>query len=54
MKPDSMDLRQRVLQDCESGLAIRQVAHNYRVSTAWSLSMKPGPAPTWPADTGER
>jgi transposase len=35
MKTYSMDLRQRVLQDADEGISIREVARKYRVSTAW-------------------
>jgi transposase len=64
MKPYSMDLRQRVLEDCDSGLSTQQVAHKYRVSTAWIRRLKQrrkqtgsiqprkgrtGPKPSWDA-----
>ena len=60
MKPYSMDLRERVLQDCDDGLPTQAVADKYRVSTAWvrrlkqrraagqgveSLRGRPGPKP---------
>src|SRR5262245_53939007 len=35
MQAYSLDLRERVLQDCDSGLLIIDVALKYRVSTAW-------------------
>lgn len=35
MKSYSMDLRERVLADCDSGLEVRQVAVKYRVSESW-------------------
>lgn len=35
MKLDSMDLRVRVLADCDAGLEVRQVAVKYRVSESW-------------------
>lgn len=35
MKAYSMDLRERVLQDCDGGLEVRQVAVKYRVSESW-------------------
>jgi hypothetical protein len=38
MKPYSMALHQRVLQDCDVGLTTQQVAHKYRVSTAWGTT----------------
>lgn len=62
MKPYSMDLRQRVLQDCDAGLATKQVAAKYRVSASWVRRLKqrrrqtgqvapatprPGPKPSW-------
>jgi transposase len=62
MKPYSMDLRQRVLQDCDAGLPTQQVASKYRVRTAWVRRLKqrrrqtgevaprsarPGPKPSW-------
>jgi transposase len=62
MKPYSMDLRQRVLDDWDAGLPTQQVADKYRVSTAWVRRLKqrrrqsgevaprsarPGPKPSW-------
>jgi transposase len=35
MKAYSMDLRERVLEDCDGGLETRQVAVKYRVSESW-------------------
>src|ERR1700675_4969879 len=35
MAPYSMDLRKRVLEDCESGLASKDVAAKFRVSRSW-------------------
>jgi transposase len=35
MKSYSMDLRERVLMDCDAGLEVRQVAVKYRVSESW-------------------
>ena len=40
MKPYSMDLRQRVLADCDAGLPTKVVADKYRVSTAWVRRLK--------------
>ena len=40
MKAYSMDLRQRVLADCDKGLATGQVAAKYSVSTAWVRRLK--------------
>jgi transposase len=60
MKAYSMDLRQRVLADCDDGLTTSAVAAKYRVSPAWVRRLKqrrrqagevaprqgrPGPAP---------
>jgi transposase len=60
MKAYSMDLRERVLADCDAGLPTKAVADKYRVSTAWVRRLKqrrredgsiqprtatPGPAP---------
>jgi transposase len=61
MTPYSMDLRQRVLKDCDAGLGTRAVAQKYSVSESWVRRLKqrrredgsiaprtatPGPAPT--------
>src|SRR4029450_2321379 len=35
-----MHLRERVLLDCDAGLATQQVANKYRVSTAWVRRLK--------------
>lgn len=35
MKAYSMDLRERVLADCDAGMEVRQVAVKYRVSESW-------------------
>ena len=35
MAPYSMDLRTRVLADCEAGLAAKDVAAKFRVSRSW-------------------
>jgi transposase len=40
MKPYSMDLRERVLQDCDGGLPTQAVADKYRVSPAWVRRLK--------------
>jgi|SRR5579884_962689 len=62
MKPYSMDLRQRVLADCDAGLPTAEVATKYRVSASWVRRLKqrrrdtgvvvprttrPGPKPSW-------
>ena len=62
MKPYSMDLRQRVLTDCDAGLTTAQVAAKYTVSPAWARRLKQrrretgqvaprdarhGPKPSW-------
>jgi transposase len=67
MKPYSMDLRQRVLTDCDAGLTTAQVAAKYTVSPAWVRRLKqrrrqtgevapraarPGPPPSWGAYAG--
>jgi transposase len=64
MQPYSMDLRQRVLADCDGGLATKAVAEKYRVSRSWVRRLKqrrretgavapragrPGPKPSWGA-----
>ncbi len=61
MKPYSMDLRVRVLADCDAGLGTNRVAEKYSVSPAWVRRLKqrrrehgeigprcgkPGPKPT--------
>jgi transposase len=65
MKPYSMDLRERVLRDCDGGLGTEAVARKYSVSTAWVRRLKqrrregggvgpraatPGPPPALAAD----
>ena len=40
MKPYSMDLRQRVLQDCDGGLPTKAVADKYKVSDSWVRKLK--------------
>jgi transposase len=35
MRPYSLDLRERVLEDCDGGMLVIDVAKKYRVSTAW-------------------
>jgi transposase len=39
-KAYSMDLRQRVIADCDAGLGTRAVASKYRVSPAWVRRLK--------------
>ncbi len=36
----SMDLRRRVINDCDAGLQTKQVAHKYSVSPAWVRRLK--------------
>jgi transposase len=40
MKPYSMDLRQRVLADCDAGLPTQAVAAKYTVSDSWVRKLK--------------
>jgi transposase len=40
MRAYSMDLRQRVLADCDKGLATLEVASKYSVSAAWVRRLK--------------
>jgi transposase len=40
MRAYSMDLRERVLADCDAGLPTKQVAQKYRVSPAWVRRLK--------------
>src|SRR5215469_17005434 len=40
MQPYSMDLRTRVLADCDAGMRTVAVAHKYTVSTAWVRRLK--------------
>ncbi len=35
MAPYSMDLRSRVLEDCDAGQAAKEVAAKFRVSRSW-------------------
>jgi transposase len=64
MNPYSMDLRERVLADCDAGRPTRQGADRYRVSPAWVRRLKQrrrqtgsaapraartGPRPSWHA-----
>ena len=64
MQPYSLDLRQRVLADCDRGLTTRAVATKYSVSESWVRRLKQrrretgevapraadsGPASTWHA-----
>jgi len=63
MKAYSMDLRERVLKDCDAGMATSAVAQKYSVSPAWVRRLKQrrragqvaptpqrhGPRPAWEA-----
>jgi transposase len=64
MKPYSMDLRQRVLADCDAGVATEAVAAKFSVSPAWVRRLlqrrrqtgetapreqRHGPLPSWQA-----
>ena len=40
MRAYSLDLRQRVLADCDAGCSNEQVAQKYRVSAAWIRRLK--------------
>lgn len=40
MKTYSMDLRERVLADCDGGIKTKKVAVKYRVSPAWVRRLK--------------
>jgi transposase len=40
MKPYSLDLRQRVLADCDAGMGTLIVAVKYRVSDSWVRRLK--------------
>ena len=40
MQAYSMDLRQRVLADCDAGMKTSQVASKYRVSASWVRRLK--------------
>jgi transposase len=65
MKPYSMDLRERVLADCDAKLSTKAVALKYSVSQSWVRRLKQrrredgevaprlqrhGPEPSWQAD----
>lgn len=62
MRAYSLDLRQRILTDCDRGLSTRAVATKYSVSESWVRRLKqrrrqtgevaartatPGPKPSW-------
>ena len=64
MRAYSIDLRQRILTDCDRGLSTRAVATKYSVSESWVRRLKqrrrqtgavaartatPGPKPSWDA-----
>src|SRR5689334_13738076 len=68
MRPYSMDLRERVLADCEAGMGTEAVAKKFSVSPAWVRRLKQrrretgevgprkqrhGPLPSW-LDFAER
>jgi len=40
MKAISLDLRKRVIEDCDAGLGTAQVAKQYRVSESWVRKLK--------------
>jgi transposase len=40
MKPYSMDLRERVLKDCDAGMGTKAVAEKYSVSPSWVRRLK--------------
>jgi len=40
MRPYSLDLRERVLADCDAGMSTKQVAEKYRVCAAWVRRLK--------------
>jgi transposase len=40
MEPYSMDLRERVIGDCDAGMKTKQVAEKYKVSRAWVRRLK--------------
>ncbi len=40
MQPYSLDLRQRILADCDKGLTTRAVATKYSVSESWVRRLK--------------
>ena len=66
MKPYPMDLRQRVLADCDAGMKTKAVAQKYSVSQPWVRRLEQrrretgevaprrqrhGPEPSWQADS---
>jgi len=54
MRAYSMDLRERVLTDCNAGLTTSAVATKYRVSTAWVRRLKQRRAATGEVTPRER
>src|SRR5580765_1567124 len=40
MEPYSMDLRERVIGDCDAGLGTKATASKYKVSSAWVRRLK--------------
>jgi transposase len=40
MQAYSMDLRNRILEDCDAGIGTREVATKYRVSESWVRRLK--------------
>ena len=65
MKPYSMDLRERVLADCDAGMGTEEVAAKFSVSPSWVRRLlqrrretgeiapreqRHGPQPSWQAD----
>jgi transposase len=40
MKAYSLDIRVRILEDCDSGMTTRQLATKYRVSESWVRRLK--------------
>jgi transposase len=40
MKPYSMDLRERILADCDAGMGTEEVAAKFSVSSAWVRRLK--------------
>src|SRR5262245_41173729 len=40
MRAYSLDLRERVLADCDAGLGTEEVAAKYRVSSSWARRLK--------------
>ena len=39
-KPYSLDLRERVLKDCDAGLRSEEVAQKYSVSASWVYDLR--------------